>query len=217
MPDRAATEIVLFGIGSPLVVDYEETCARLGLTLAAAVRNRPGPSYVLDQSAIVDAGTVSAAVLRVPCVCPLFSPENRRTASAEASSAGFRFAAALVDPTALVANSATVGIGSFVNAGCIIGGMARLHRHVVVNRGASIGHHATIEEFASIGPGAVIAGQVEIGAGAMIGAGAVVLPKVRIGAHAVVGAGAVVVREVAPGVTVTGNPARSSAPPGAGG
>ena len=43
---------------------------------------------------------------------------------------------------------------------------------------------------------------------ASLGSGAVILGGVRIGAGAIVGAGAVVTRDVAPGVTVAGNPAR---------
>jgi UDP-2-acetamido-3-amino-2,3-dideoxy-glucuronate N-acetyltransferase len=44
--------------------------------------------------------------------------------------------------------------------------------------------------------------------GATIGSGATILGGVRIGAGATVGAGAVVTKDVAPGVTVVGNPAR---------
>lgn len=212
MPDASATGIVLFGIGSPLVVEYEETCARLGLKIAGAVRNRPGPAYVRDKTTIIGEGEFPPALLRVPCLCPMFSPNNRRIASDEAAAAGFHFAAALVDPTAIVAHSAIVGDGGFVNAGCIIGGAAVLDRHVVVNRGASIGHHGTVGAFASIGPGVVTCGEVEIGAGAMIGAGAVLLAKVHIGAGAIVGAGSVVVHDVPSGATVVGNPARITAP-----
>ena len=51
-----------------------------------------------------------------------------------------------------------------------------------------------------------------IGQGASIGGGATLLPGVRIGAGAMVGAGAVVTRDVAPGVTVAGNPARVITP-----
>jgi UDP-2-acetamido-3-amino-2,3-dideoxy-glucuronate N-acetyltransferase len=43
--------------------------------------------------------------------------------------------------------------------------------------------------------------------GASVGSGATILGGVRIGAGAQVGAGSVVVRDVAPGVTVVGNPA----------
>ncbi len=50
---------------------------------------------------------------------------------------------------------------------------------------------------------------VRIGADAWIGGGAIILPGVTIGDGAVIGAGSVVTRDVAPGETVTGNPARS--------
>jgi UDP-2-acetamido-3-amino-2,3-dideoxy-glucuronate N-acetyltransferase len=43
---------------------------------------------------------------------------------------------------------------------------------------------------------------------ATVGSGAVVLGGIRIGEGAMVGAGAVVTRDVAPGVSVAGNPAR---------
>jgi maltose O-acetyltransferase len=49
---------------------------------------------------------------------------------------------------------------------------------------------------------------VRIGRNVWIGGGAIILPGVTIGDEALVGAGSVVTRDVAPGVTVVGNPAR---------
>jgi sugar O-acyltransferase (sialic acid O-acetyltransferase NeuD family) len=202
------TSIVLFGVGSSLVVEYVETCRRLGYAIAAAVNNREGAVYVDDASLVYDVGDLSAAVIATPCVCPQFTPHQRIAARDEAASLGFAFAPALIDPTAVVARSTTVGAGSFVNAGAILGSASVLGDHVVVNRGAAIGHHVTIASFVSLGPRAVVAGHVTIGFGAMIGAGAVILPKVTIGDQAVVGAGAVVVHDVPPRAVVFGNPAR---------
>ncbi len=204
--------IVLFGIGSPLAVEYEETCRRAGITIVAAVRNRPGPVFARDAATIVDVTDLSPAQLAAACIVPLFTPRNRAAAAAEAAGLGFVFAAALIDPTAIVASSATAGRGTFVNAGCIVGANTAFAEHVLVNRAASVGHHVTIASFASIGPGAVIAGNVAIGRGALVGAGAVLLPKVTVGADAIVGAGAVVVEDVPPGAVVVGNPARPAAP-----
>ncbi|HZW53119.1 MAG TPA: hypothetical protein VFF00_03745 [Candidatus Elarobacter sp.] len=204
------SEIALFGVGSALASEYEETCRRLGRAIAVGVRNRPGPVYV-HGCRIADAESLTQADRAVPCLCPLFTPRNRCTAAGEAASLGFAFAEALIDPTAVVASSATAGRGTFVNAGCIVGAHAALGEHVVLNRGASVGHHVRIEAFVSVGPGVVIAGLVTVETGAMIGAGAVVLPKVRIGAESVVGAGSVVVRDVPPGAKVLGNPARLAA------
>jgi hypothetical protein len=200
--------LVLFAAGSPLVAEYEETCRRLGYRIVAAVRNRPGPVYVDADVPVLDVADVTDPVRGTPCVCPLFTPSNRRAAYDDALAAGFGFADALVDPTAIVARSSALGAGTFVNAGCVIGARASIGEHVVVNRGASVGHHVVLEDFASLGPGVVVAGNAVVETGACVGAGAVVLPAVRIGAHAVVGAGSVVVRDVAPGASVVGNPAR---------
>jgi maltose O-acetyltransferase len=49
---------------------------------------------------------------------------------------------------------------------------------------------------------------VRIGSDVWIGGGAILLPGVTVGDGAVIGAGSVVTRNVAPGVTVAGNPAR---------
>jgi maltose O-acetyltransferase len=49
---------------------------------------------------------------------------------------------------------------------------------------------------------------VRIGCDVWIGGGAILLPGVTIGDGAVIGAGSVVTRDVAPNVTVAGNPAR---------
>lgn len=53
----------------------------------------------------------------------------------------------------------------------------------------------------------VVSRPVEIGDGVWIGIGAIVLKGVTIGPGAVVGPGSVVTSDVAPGVTVAGNPA----------
>jgi len=199
--------VVLFGIGSPLVAEYEETCRRRSTPIVAGVKNHAGPAHFQDESRIVDVGAIPPTVLSSPCLCPMFTPNNRRIASEAAIAAGFRFAPALLDPTAVVASSCTFGDGSFVNAGCIVGASTHVADHVVINRGASIGHHVQIESFASLGPSVVICGNVTIETGAMIGAGAVVLPAVRVGANAVVGGGSVVVSDVPAGAKVMGNPA----------
>ena len=49
---------------------------------------------------------------------------------------------------------------------------------------------------------------ITIGRNVWIGGAALILPGVSIGDDAIIGAGAVVTRDVAPGVTVGGNPAR---------
>jgi sugar O-acyltransferase (sialic acid O-acetyltransferase NeuD family) len=187
---------VLFGTGSSILVEYVATCRRLGLTLAAGVVNRDGPSYLPSDVDAVGAAEVPDALLTTPCLCPLFTPANRRVAVEEASRLGFRFPSSLIDPTAVVADDFETDGGCFLNAGVIVGACTSLGAHVIVNRGASIGHHSRIGDFASLGPGAILAGHVTVAAGAMIGAGAIVLPGLAIGENAIVGAGSIVSRDV---------------------
>jgi sugar O-acyltransferase (sialic acid O-acetyltransferase NeuD family) len=203
-----ARQVVLFGIGSPLVVEYVETCRRLGWRIAAGVKNRDGEVHLDAPGLVLTAHDVTAEVLGHPCLCPMFTPANRAMAAREAKALGFDFSAALIDPHAVASATSEVGGGSFINAGCLIGAMTAIGRHVVLNRGASVGHHVRIGACASVGPGAIVAGLVEIGVGAMVGAGAVLLPKVKVGAFAVVGAGAIVTRDIPERTKVLGNPAR---------
>ena len=202
------TGIVLYGVGSPLAIDAEESCARAGLALVAAVHNVAGPVHVTPQVRIVTAAQLDAALCGHPFVVALFTPGHRKAAVDDARRNGFARAAVLVDPTSPVARSATIGEGVFVNAGCVIGGGATLAPFVLVNRSASIGHHAALDDYVSIGPGAVLCGQVRVGRGAMVGAGSVVLPGVTVGANAVIGAGSLVRDDVAANSRVEGHPAR---------
>lgn len=200
--------IVIYAVGSSLVAEVEESCRRLGITIAGAIKNIGGAHYLLDSSALRDAADFDAALLRVPCIIPLFTPAHRDKAAREATTRGFTFAPALLDPTAIIASSTVLGSGSYVNAGVVIGAAGRYGQHVIVNRASSIGHHAEIGELVSIGPGATLAAHVRVGRGAMIGAGAVVLPKIKIGAGCVIGAGAVVTRNIPVGSLCVGNPAK---------
>jgi sugar O-acyltransferase (sialic acid O-acetyltransferase NeuD family) len=200
--------VVIYGIGSPIVVDVAETCARLGLEVAAWVRNVEGPTFAPPGSRVLTPDRLTAELRSNEFVVPLFTPGHRAAAAREALGHGFVRAATLVDATAVVAASTTLEAGCYVNSMANLGAAGAIGRFALINRGASIGHHAEIAEFVSIGPGAVIAGNVKIGRGAMVGTGAIVIPKIEIGANAVVSAGAVVIEPVAAHSMVAGNPAR---------
>jgi sugar O-acyltransferase (sialic acid O-acetyltransferase NeuD family) len=200
--------IVLYAVGSPLGADVEESCRRLGVKIAAAVRNFKGRHYLLDASVLREATNVETRLLRFPCVVPLFTPSNRAKAFRQATASGFEIAPALIDPTAIVASSTAIGPGGYINAGAVIGAAVNIGAHVIINRSSSIGHHVQIDSMASIGPAAVIAGFVRVGRGALVGAGAIVLPKIEIGAGCIIGAGAVVTKNIPIGSLAVGNPAK---------
>ena len=184
--------VVLFGIGSPIIMDFVESCQRAECFIVAGVRNHTAPSFLPDAVRHVEFSNIESELLSISCLCPLFTPLNRFKAVRQAEQRGFRFPHALIDPTAIVASSAKIGGGSYVNAGAIVGAATRVSENVIINRGSSIGHHGRIGDFVSIGPGVTIAGQVTIGRGTLIGAGATLGPQVEIGEHSIVGAGAVI-------------------------
>jgi len=139
-------------------------------------------------------------------VCGL-GTTRRKVFIEQAASLGFRFAR-VIHPDARVSAMSTVGEGSILGAGVIVGACAAIGRHVIVNRGTLIGHHTTVHDYVTLAPGANIAGAVTIGEGAYVAIGAVVVDRVTIGAHAFVSAGSVVMTDVPDHVQVMGNPAR---------
>jgi hypothetical protein len=153
-----------------MIVDVEESCARLGLEIAAIVKNVEGPDYALSHGRVVMADNVNPAIRCCQYAVPFFTPGHRFAAHRDAGVRGFTREATIIDPSAVVASSATIGPGTYVNSGVTIGGAARIGAFVFINRSASIGHHVDIADFASVGPGAIICGSVRLGRGAVAGA-----------------------------------------------
>jgi sugar O-acyltransferase (sialic acid O-acetyltransferase NeuD family) len=199
---------VLFGVGSSIVVDVEESLSRAAQRIAVGVRNDGSESQLCDEVKQIGIEALDDEIINLPFLVPIFGPGNRQKAATHARSLGFLRPFCLIDPSVILPRRFDVGEGSYINAGCTLGSCGVLESFVFINRGASIGHHAHVESFVSIGPGVVIAGQVKIGRGAFIGVGATILPKITIGENAVVSAGSVVTRDVAPQTLVAGNPAR---------
>jgi sugar O-acyltransferase (sialic acid O-acetyltransferase NeuD family) len=116
--------------------------------------------------------------------------------------------ATLVHPLAAVSARSTVGVGTCVNAGCVIAGAVRIGRHVWLGSNGTVGHDTVIEDYAMIAPGVVISGAAWVGESAYVGGGACVRQRSKIGPQALVGLGAVVIHEVSATNSVVGNPAR---------
>lgn len=114
----------------------------------------------------------------------------------------------IVHPAATISVTAVIGAGTIISAGAIVQQDARVGRFCVLNTSCSIDHDNVVGDFVSVSSGAHTAGNVTIENDVFIGLGALVSNRVTVGAGAIVGAGAVVLRDVAPGMTVVGNPAK---------
>ncbi|WP_282608487.1 acetyltransferase [Pelagibius sp. Alg239-R121] len=198
--------MILFGVRSPLAVEYEEACRCAGITISACVSVNGAPR-VFSMDKVVELTEFDNDPVDDSFVACAFYPPRREELTGLGLARGLELAEALSHPTAVTASSVRVGEGSFINAGVIIGAASMLGRGVLVNRAASLGHHTVLSDFVSVGPGATLAGNIHVGPGATIGAGAVILPDIRIGAAAVISAGSVVRRHVPEKTMVAGNPA----------
>jgi sugar O-acyltransferase (sialic acid O-acetyltransferase NeuD family) len=198
----------MFAVGTNYASEVVEILRRLGQPIHGLVANIADAPVPQGVGPIAEAGAIPTSWRRRPVVVPLTTPGHRKFAVDHARALGFRRFPAVVDPTAIVASTATLGEGAVVNAGAIIGAHARLGAFSSLNRGSSVGHHVTLGDYVSLGPGCVLCGHVSIGPGGYIGAGAVLLPEVTVGGNAVVAAGAVVMADVPERSVVMGNPAR---------
>ncbi len=119
----------------------------------------------------------------------------------------------LIHPSAVVSESASIGMGSQVLANTVVAADSILGNLCIVNNSANIDHECILGNGVHIAPGAVLCGSVSVGGNSMVGAGAIVLPNTKIGENVLVGAGAVVTRDIPDGFIVSGNPARSKGDP----
>lgn len=114
----------------------------------------------------------------------------------------------LIHPRAVVASSATLGIGVMAAPGAVIGVDAVIGDGVIVNTLASVDHDSAVGAYSHIAVGANVAGTVHIGRRVMIGAGAAVINNIDITDDVTVGAGACVVCDLAESGTYIGVPAK---------
>lgn len=113
-----------------------------------------------------------------------------------------------VSPHAYVSPYATVGHGTAVMHGVVIGPCARVNEGCIINTNASLDHDDQIGAFCHIAPGAALSGGVTVGDGSFLGTGCRVIDGIHIGANVMLGAGATAIRDLPDGVTAVGVPAR---------
>jgi len=114
----------------------------------------------------------------------------------------------VVHPTAFVAPSARLGIGTMVLPGAVVNARARLGDNVTVYSGVIVEHDTQVGDHTHLSPGVHIAGGVQIGAECFIGIGASIIQNVQIGDRVIVGAGGVVLQDLPADCTAVGIPAR---------
>ena len=108
----------------------------------------------------------------------------------------------------VIMDDVEIGEGACLSPFVALTSNIRIGRAFHGNLYSYVEHDCIIGDFVTFAPGAKCNGNVTVGDFAYIGAGATIRQGITIGAGATVGMGAVVVKDVAPDVTVVGNPAR---------
>lgn len=114
----------------------------------------------------------------------------------------------IIDPTALISDSAVLGCGVFVGKYAVINAGAVIGDDAIVNTRAIVEHECRVGSHVHLSTGSILNGKAVAEDLVFFGSGAVCNDKVRIGREAVVGSGSVVIRDIPPAVTAVGNPAR---------
>jgi len=114
----------------------------------------------------------------------------------------------LSHPSSVIASTAEIGNGSFIEPGVVIASFTSLGFGVYVNRGSTIGHHVVIGDFVNISPGVHIAGHCHIASGSQIGIGSVVFDHIKVGSNTIIGGGSVVTKDIPDNVIAWGNPCK---------
>jgi UDP-perosamine 4-acetyltransferase len=115
----------------------------------------------------------------------------------------------VIHPAALISPSAGIADGTVIMAAAVVGAETVIAHLAIVNTGAVVDHDNWIGIAAHVGPACGLAGNVHVGDRAQLGVGSAVRPGIRIGTDAIVGAGAAVVTDVPDGGLVGGVPARA--------
>lgn len=114
----------------------------------------------------------------------------------------------LCHPSAVVSQTAEIGMGSVLMAGAVVNAYARVGEGCIVNTCASVDHECTVGNWCHVAVGAHLAGSVVLGQSTWVGAGAIVSNDISVCAGCMIGAGAVVVGDINVPGTYIGVPAR---------
>jgi sugar O-acyltransferase (sialic acid O-acetyltransferase NeuD family) len=116
--------------------------------------------------------------------------------------------ATLIDPSAIISDTATLGEGIIVAPFSHVTSSTVLGNNVVVNAHTIIGHDITIGEHCVVSTNVSIGGSSIIGAESYIGLGAQTKDRLSIGEQVIISMGAIVFKDIPDKMIAMGNPAR---------
>lgn len=114
----------------------------------------------------------------------------------------------IIDSTAVIANSAKIGDGTFVGKRATLNTNVVIGDNCIINTATVIEHDTSIDSFCHIAPGTIISGGVSIHRETHIGTNSTIIQNIDIGHNTIIGAGSVVVKDIGSNKKAFGNPCK---------
>ena len=143
----------------------------------------------------------------VECIIALGEPSYREKQYNRLSENNIQIAT-LIDPSAIVSDSAIIKKGCIISAFSLIANKVYIKENSIIQTYVNVGHdiiigkHSVLSSNVSPGGGDVFGDKV------YVGMGAVIKEKLNIGNNSIIGMGACVFNDIPPDVIALGNPAR---------
>lgn len=118
------------------------------------------------------------------------------------------FFATLIHPTAVVADSCTLGQGVIIYPYALISDNAVIGDGCIVNMHSSVAHDSVLGEYCTISAHCDVTGMCKFGNRVFMGSASHVVPSSKIGNDVYICAGSTVMARVRDGMKVLGNPAK---------
>ena len=127
--------------------------------------------------------------IKYACVCIGYMGKGnvRNNLYEKLTSIGFELPV-IIDPSAIVSDSAWVGEGTFIGKNSVINAEVNVGKMCIINTNSLVEHECDVGDFSHIAVGAVLCGQVKIGKGSFIGANATIVQNSELEDNAFVGA-----------------------------
>lgn len=116
--------------------------------------------------------------------------------------------ATLIHPAAIISPSAAIAEGTVVMPNAVINADAHVGKHCIINTSAVVEHDCTVGDFSHISVNAAIGGTCNIGKHTWLGIGACVSNNINVCDGSFIGAGAVVVKDITEAGTYVSCPAK---------
>jgi sugar O-acyltransferase (sialic acid O-acetyltransferase NeuD family) len=136
-------------------------------------------------------------------------PRVRRRVAETLLARGGRFLT-LVHPTAVIAATAQVGMGTVICPHAVVSVNTRVGHFALLNYHTSLGHDATVGDYSVLSPYATLGGSAAIGADVFLSLHATVGPRITVGDRVVISANSCALSPVPADSLVYGVPGRSA-------